>query len=614
MRAEEISAACLLALALLGRPVQAADTLPKLVGNGDGFATPDGKPALLRGCNLGNWLMIEPWMLGWFDVKDQATVFRTLQDRFGEDKANALIDSYRQGFVQPRDFEIIKSFGFNVVRLPIDYRLLDDDSAPGRIKKGGFRWIDHAINMAEAAGVYVILDLHGVPGGQSEEGHTGRAGQNRLWGNEANQQRTADLWHALAEHYRGRGVIAAYDLVNEPFGNHRQDLRPDLAALCKRLYDAVRPADPDTTILFPGTLFNGIGFYGKPADHGFKNVGFTEHFYPGLYGGKQALSAHARLINQTFPQRAQWLKDTNAPYLVGEYNVVLRSNGGDDLMRTYADAFASHGWASTLWSYKILQPDGGMKPDSWGMVTNAEPMPKLDLKTCSYDEAKAWFDSIGTMKLDVNESLRTSLRDPAAPKVVLDPLPVLPREAPRDELPHGWRGIDIDASNGGQKATDHGITVYGSGSDIFGTSDSFRFVARSGSGDRTLLDATVGNLQDSDDYAKAGLMIRRTTEPTAAFVMVNLFPNGVVGVCWRASSGGPAQEKKFYPDFDGSSAGFRLERTGDEVVAAMHIAGKWQNLSTVHADLGSTPLAGYAVTSHDSEKLTTATFTPWPHY
>jgi len=609
MRSTSISTACLLALAVLGQSARAEATLPRLVGSGNGFATVDGKPVLLRGCNLGNWLMIEPWMLGWFDVKDQATVFRTLSERFGEDKANALIDSYRQGYVQPRDFEIIKSFGFNVVRLPIDYRLLDDDSAPGQIKKDGFRWVDHAINMAEAAGVYVILDLHGVPGGQSEEGHTGQAGQNRLWGNEANQQRTADLWHALAEHYRGRSVIAAYDLLNEPFGNHHQDLRPDLSALSKRLYDAIRSADPDTTILFPGTLSNGISFYGTPEANGFKNVGFTEHFYPGLYGGKQALSAHARLINQTFPQRAQWLKDANAPYLVGEYNVVLRSNGGDDLMRTYADAFASHGWASTLWSYKVLQPDGGMKPDSWGMVTNAEPMPKIDLNTCSYEEAKAWFDSIGTMKLDVNETLRAALLDPAASKVVLDPLPELPRQAPQDKPPADWKGYDIDASGGGQKVSGNSVTIYGSGSDIFGAADSFRMAAKPLEKQADIA-ATVSNLLDSDDYAKAGIMIRGSDKPNAAFVMVNLFPNGIISVCWRPSDGAAAQETKFFPDYDGRTASFKLQRDGDNVLASMKINGQWKALKTVQAQLGDHPLAGYAVTSHNNDELTTATFTP----
>src|SRR5690348_2248562 len=43
------------------------------------------QPVLLKGCNLGNWLMIEPWMLGGvLDATDQVTIIGTFKSRFGE--------------------------------------------------------------------------------------------------------------------------------------------------------------------------------------------------------------------------------------------------------------------------------------------------------------------------------------------------------------------------------------------------------------------------------------------------------------------------------------------------------------------------------------------------
>lgn len=614
MQAKRTAIGCLLGLvACTHHPAIAqSNTLPRLTGSGSGFTTADGKPVLLRGCNLGNWLMIEPWMLAWFDVPDQATVQRTLARRFGAERADELLDLYRKGYVQARDFEQIRTFGFNVVRLPIDYRLIEDDAAPGKIKPNGFRWIDRAIELAEAAGMYVILDLHGAPGGQSKEGHTGEAARNDLWASETNLQRTADLWRVLAERYRGRSVIAAYDLLNEPFGDYRQDLRPDLQKLCRRMYDAVRSVDPDTIIFFPGTLSNGISFYGMPAEQGYKNVGFTEHFYPGLYGAKQALVSHARLLNQKLPQRAAWLRQANAPYLVGEFNIVLRSNGGDPLMRAYYDAYAEHGWASTMWAYKILKPEGGATPDSWGMVTNAEPMPKLDIETASYEEVRQWFESIGTMPLAVNETLRTALVDPAPAKLTLDPLPALPTQSPQDALPAGWTGADVGHARGGGQAVtkDGAITVFGSGSDIFGAADSFRFVSRECRGKETIA-VEISALLDSDEYAKAGVMIRAGEARDAAFVMANVFPNGVVSVCWRPTSGAVAQEVKFYPDYDERTTPLRLARTGDRVTAEMRLVdGQWKVLKSVSAALGASARAGYAVTSHDSEVITSATFRP----
>ena len=63
------------------------------------------QPILLKGCNLGNWLMIEPWMLGGVldakEVKDQVTIIQTLKSRFGEERGQALIDLYRDNYIGP---------------------------------------------------------------------------------------------------------------------------------------------------------------------------------------------------------------------------------------------------------------------------------------------------------------------------------------------------------------------------------------------------------------------------------------------------------------------------------------------------------------------------------
>ena len=66
----------------------------------------------LKGCNLGNWLMLEMWMLNYADrgIKDQYEFIKTLEDRFGQNKAETLMDIYRSNWVKEQDFDIIKSF------------------------------------------------------------------------------------------------------------------------------------------------------------------------------------------------------------------------------------------------------------------------------------------------------------------------------------------------------------------------------------------------------------------------------------------------------------------------------------------------------------------------
>src|SRR2546423_14518814 len=72
-----------------------------------------------------------------------------------------------------------------------------------------------------------------------------------------------------------------------------------------------------------------------------------------------------------------------------------------------------------------------------------------------------------------------------------------------------WIGQDIGpVAAPGQSAADGGtFTVVGSGADIWGASDAFRFHAQPISGDGTIT-ARVTGIGDTNGWAKAGLMIR----------------------------------------------------------------------------------------------------------
>src|SRR2546423_7947602 len=110
------------ALVVLALPLLAAAAPALGFLRADGSRLVDEKtrqPVLLKGCNFGNWLMIEPWMLGGvLEGKDQLSIFSTLKSRFGNERGQKLIDLYRTNYITPRDFELIKTFGFNVVRVP----------------------------------------------------------------------------------------------------------------------------------------------------------------------------------------------------------------------------------------------------------------------------------------------------------------------------------------------------------------------------------------------------------------------------------------------------------------------------------------------------------------
>lgn len=607
-------------------PARAAD-LPMLHADGTHLVDPADHEVVLRGCNLGNYLMLESWMFGGTLLSDGSpfrdgySVYHTLEQRFGKAGADRLMALYRDNWIEPRDFELIKSFHFNVVRLPFDYRLVQEDQPPFAIRPDAFRWLDHAVAMAESAGVYVILDLHGTPGGQSMEDHTGRSGQDHLWNSPEDQQRTVMLWKAVAEHFKDRSSVAAYDLINEPYGNHHEDCRPVLARLLPEIAKAIRATGDQHVVFFPGALNGGIAFYGNPHEQGLTNVAFTEHYYPGLFGSTPALETQARTLNQELPAKEAYLQRIDCPYYVGEFNVVLAQEDPARLMRAYYDRFAQYGWAGTMWSYKLISTAGGVHPSAWYLVTNADPLPSVDLAHSSANELENFFKSLGTVPLAVDEAMRQGLTTADPGPLHLSTYPQLSSripDAPPSE-PSGYTSVDIGGATAGYTSagSDGTVTVMGGGGDIYGAADSCRFVSTLAHGGAADERATITSFLNTNEYAKAGVMARwgdgqagsadSPDAPGAAMAMVNLFPDGTVALITRSRPGSGAVEQKV-------AAGvllpveLRLKIAGGQATGMYRDnSGDWKTIGTGEVPSSGAFRIGLAVCSHVDAVLTSVT-------
>ncbi len=370
---------------------------------------PAGKPVVLRGCNLGNWLLLEMWMMEWRSVHDQHEMEETLRSRFGDAECHRLMEVYRENWISARDFDLIPTFGFNVVRVPFNCTLLEDDSKPYVLKPDAFKWLDHALAEACRVGLYVILDMHGVPGGQSVDHTTGRRKQNKLWTSEEHQKRTAWLWKEIATHFKDEPRVAAYDVINEPFGDYETPQHlPAMPGVFDRIYRSIRSVDSRHLVFIPGAR-QGIECYGMPADHGWDNVGFTEHYYPGLFGDKAAAETHDEFIRDFLPARQKYMRKARTPMLIGEFNAVLDLVGGGRRTAEYFRVYGDMGWAATMWCYKLADLAGGVKPERWWMVKNRDPLPVVDPLASSMQELEAFFRHLGTMPYVVNEDLRSAL-------------------------------------------------------------------------------------------------------------------------------------------------------------------------------------------------------------
>lgn len=596
-------------------PQSGSPPLPQLHGNGDSIVNDKGQTVVLHGCNLGNWLLNEMWMMDMArtgEPGDQWLMEELLQQRFGASEKDRLLDVFRENWIRPRDFRILKTWKFNVARLPFNYTLLQDDATPDQLRPNAFHWLDRAIDMATQAGIYVIVDMHGAPGRQSTDQCTGRGGQNKLWLPE-NRKRAAFLWKKIAERYQNSSTVAAYDLLNEPYGNYGSE-PPDstLVSTMDELIHAIREVDTKHLIFCAGNL-RGTTMYGPPESRGWKNVGYTEHFYPGLFGGGDpTLETHARFIGRDLRAKAQLYQQWKAPFLAGEFNVVFEKAGGGAMMRRYYDIFASHGWAGTMWSYKIIKHGGECHPDNWYLVTNLRDIAIPSLRTASKDAIENFFKTTGRIEYAQDDDLRAALTSSKPPALALREYPVLVGPAPQDRPPSNWQSADLGELilKGGQRVFKNGdMEIFGGGRDVFEGADQCHFVWQKAP-DHFVLCANVTPPFDSQTYAKAGLMYRASLDPSAPIVIVTLFPDGTCNFAFRRQAGARITETTMLPR--GKPQTLRLVRDGAKFeAAALDADGK--PLATQYADLPELVSAdanvGLFVLSHEPMFLSKAAFT-----
>lgn len=329
--------------------------------NGQVLKNNSGKGSVvqLKGTNLGGLMLQEDWMspLG---AIDEYTARTTLINRFGVAATDSLVSSYEDIWTTTADFNNIKSYGMNMVRLPIYWENVMDRN--GNMKSDAWTKIDWIVNQCASRDIYVMLDLHGLPGGNNGWQSGGRIA-NELWTNSTYQTWTVNLWKAMAAHYKGNATVCGYDLMNEPVSNSATITN---SVFYNTLYQAVRAVDPDHTIFIEA--FYDFDDVVSPSTYGWTNVVYETHHYDMGNSGdgeKQLAFAYSQLEILS-KYKSLW----NVPVYAGEYSFYDFNNVWD----TWLSGLNTMGISWTNWSYKV---DGNM--GNWGFFTNnTNPSPDLN--------------------------------------------------------------------------------------------------------------------------------------------------------------------------------------------------------------------------------------------
>ena len=175
-------------------------------------------------------------------------------------------------------------------------------------------------------------------------------------------------------------------------------------------------------------------------------------------------------------------------------------------------------------------------------------------------------------------------------------------------LPSPWVAADIGAVSapGGASASSGVFTVEGSGEDIWDTADEFHYVYQTASGDCEIR-ARVTAVENTDSWAKAGVMIRETLNANSTHATAVVTPGSGVSFQRRSSTGGSSA----HTTTSGLAAPYwiRVTRSGNTFTAYRSTDGSnWTTIGSENITMSSSVYIGLAVTSHNDGTLCTAVF------
>ena len=176
-------------------------------------------------------------------------------------------------------------------------------------------------------------------------------------------------------------------------------------------------------------------------------------------------------------------------------------------------------------------------------------------------------------------------------------------------LPAGWKDANIGSpgKTGSASYSNGTFTVNGGGSDVWGTSDQFNYAYQTLTGDGTII-ARVAGQQNTDPWAKSGIMIRNGTSANAANVFLFTTPGNGTDFQYRTAAGASAQwsgqVSAAAPEW------VKLVRSGNTFTGYTSADGvTWNRIGSVTITMAATVDIGLAITAHNNSLLNTSTFT-----
>lgn len=256
-----------------------------------------GNDIILRGIGAGNWMIQEGYMMkSTGPANTQHEFEKKLAEIIGQQKTDSFYNFWLTHHLTRGDIDSMKSWGFNSIRPAMHYKWftppIEEEPVAGEITwiDRGFILIDSLLKWCSKNEMYLILDMHGAPGGQGKDASISDYDPVKpsLWESRENKDKLIALWKKLATRYSNEPWIGGYDLINEPNWDFENSGNKNgcncvenipLLELFEELIDAIREVDRNHIIFIEGNCWanNYKGLY--PLASYDENIVFSFHKY-----------------------------------------------------------------------------------------------------------------------------------------------------------------------------------------------------------------------------------------------------------------------------------------------------------------------------------------------
>lgn len=342
--------------------------------SGQDIVNESGEKIFLEGVGLGNWLLPEGYMWKFGGAGDRPRkIEKVVSDLIGDEKASHFWKTYRQNYIMEADIKRIAELGFNSVRPALNSRLfLTEGDNPVYVEEG-FQLIDSLVSWCKKYKVYVIIDMHGAPGGQTGANiDDSPRDLPELFMESKYQDQLVKLWVKIALRYKDEPTVAAYDLLNEPLPKATgaaDKYKHLLVPLYQRITSEIRKVDPKHMITLEGFDWaNDWSLFDKPFDN---NVFYQFHYYC------WARPDNLNNVDKYIAKR----KELNTPIWVGE-----TGEKGNAIYWATTQLFEVNNIGFSFWPWKKMDtkntPYSIKKPQNWELIseyTKGETKPDAEL-------------------------------------------------------------------------------------------------------------------------------------------------------------------------------------------------------------------------------------------